>query len=207
MLGVALIGGPIVFMLSRFTAAYQASNNMHPTIVQGDRIILRNDPSQVRRGDIVTYDPDEWGLQGPRLGRVVAVGGDRISYAMGNEALTLNGEPLDEPYVNGAPGDGAVAFDVTVPENRVFILGDNRGNSADSRFQQSSGNGTLPVSAVTGVQEDRESPTAVGLGLTVFAGMCFVPLGMGLGIAALVVRRRKPVPAGPVWGAVHLDQP
>ncbi|MFD3675515.1 signal peptidase I [Streptomyces sp. NPDC058613] len=206
-LGVVLIGGPIAVMLSRFTATHQASDNMLPTLVIGDLIVLRKDPSEVRRGDVVTYDPGTWGLEGPFLGRVVAVGGDRISYATGDEALTLNGQPLDEPYVKDAPGDGGMAFDVAVPRGRVFILGDNRGNSADSRFHSDGDGGTLPVSAVTGVEEDQEGPEQLALGAAMLAGMCLLPVGTGLGIAALVVRRRKPVPTGPVWGAVHIDRP
>lgn len=208
-LGVTLIGGPIVFMLSRFTAAHAFSDNMRPTIVRGDLVVLRKDASGVRRGDVVTYDPSGWGLTGPFLGRVVAVGGDRISYTSGDEAVTLNGRPLDEPYVlDGAPGAGGVPFDVVVPQGRVFILGDHRGNSADSRFHPDSNKGTVPVSALTGVQEDQEGPLSLGLGLGVFAGVCLLPVGIGLGIAALVVRRRRPVPqVQPVWGATSVEPP
>ncbi|MEW1636055.1 signal peptidase I [Streptomyces sp. NPDC093801] len=200
-LGVVLIAGPIAFMLNRFTASHQSGENMRPTYAPGDLVVLRKDTSGVRRGDVVLYDPAEWGLKGPFLGRVVAVGGDRISYASGDKTLTLNGRPLDEPYVQDAPGDGGVPFDVAVPQGRFFVLGDNRGNSADSRFHPEAGQGTLPVAAVTGVEEDQDAPAAVGLGLAMSAGVLLLPVGVGLGIAALVARRRGPVAAGPVHGA------
>ncbi|MFF4580040.1 signal peptidase I [Streptomyces sp. NPDC001389] len=200
-LGVLLIAAPIVFMLSRFTAAHQSGESMRPTYARGDLVVLRKDTFGFRRGDVVLYDPAEWGSKGPFLGRVVAVGGDRISYALGDKTLTLNGRPLDEPYVKDAPGDGGVPFDVAVPQGRFFVLGDNRGNAADSRFHPEAAQGTLTVAAVTGVEEDQDGPTAVGLGLAMSAGVLLLPVGLGLGIAALVARRRKPVPAGPDHGA------
>lgn len=207
-LGVALLAGPIAVTLTWFTASRAAGENMLPTLAPGDLVVVRTDPPEVRRGDLVLYDPAEWGLA-DRLffGRVVAVEGDRISYEKGDTTLTLNGQPLDEPYVRGgAPGAGGVDFDVTVEPGRVFILGDNRGNSADSRFHPGSHHGTLPVSAVTGVESDQESVLAVTLGLAMTAGLLLLPVGGGLGIASLVARRRhKPVPAGPVWGSVHVE--
>ncbi|MFI8504284.1 signal peptidase I [Streptomyces sp. NPDC085524] len=212
-LGVVLIAGPIAFMVTQFTGVRTASNNMRPTVNPGELIVLKSDPSEVRRGDVVSYDPGGWGLSGPFLGRVVAVGGDHIAYANGDATLTLNGQPLDEPYVlNGAPGAGGVSFAVSVPQGRVFVLGDNRVDSADSRFHPDSNQGTLPVSAVIGVETTDDEVLGGGvwvviLGLAPLAGVCVLLVGIGLGIAALVVRRRKPVPAGPVWGAVHVDEP
>lgn len=106
-LGIALIAGPMVFMVSRFVPVQVGSGNMLPTMAHEDILVLEKRPSEVRRGDVVAYDPSEWGLTGPFIGRVVAVGGDHIAYAQGDPTLTLNGQPLNESYVqDGDPGRG-----------------------------------------------------------------------------------------------------
>ncbi|MFB8399481.1 signal peptidase I [Streptomyces yangpuensis] len=210
-LGVTLAAGPLAYMFARFAPVKQFSENMLPTIPVGSALAVEKDHGEVRHGDVVTYDPAEWGFDGPFVGRVVALGGDHIAYAAGDRALTLNGKPLDEPYVrDGDPGAGGVSFAVSVPHGRMFVLGDNRGNSADSRFHGSHHQGTLPVSAVTGVDSGmhEESPLMVVLGLLMLAGVCLLPASVGLGIASLVARRRRPVEVhGPVWGATRVDAP
>ncbi|MFF4427450.1 signal peptidase I [Streptomyces sp. NPDC001549] len=207
-LGVTLIGGPIALMVSQFNGHRYEGGAMLPTLPHGELLLVKRDPPEVRRGDIVTYDTAEWQMPGPFVGRVVAVGGDHIAYAEGDKTLALNGQPLDEPYVrDGAPGAPGLSFAVSVPQGRVFILGDNRGNSADARYHSESQQGTLPVSAVTGVRIAEDNALMGTLGLAMTAGTLALPAGIGLGIAALVARRRKPVPAGPVWGAVHVDEP
>ncbi|MFD6112831.1 signal peptidase I [Streptomyces yangpuensis] len=210
-LGVTLAAGPLAYMFARFAPVKQFSENMLPTIPVGSALAMEKDHGEVRHGDVITYDPAEWGFDGPFVGRVVALGGDHIAYAAGDRALTLNGKPLDEPYVrDGDPGAGGVSFAVSVPHGRMFVLGDNRGNSADSRFHGSHHQGTLPVSAVTGVDSGmhEESPLMVVLGLLMLAGVCLLPASVGLGIASLVARRRRPVEVhGPVWGATRVDAP
>lgn len=63
------------------------------------------------------------------------------------------------------------------------------------------------MSAVTGIEQPQRTLAYVAPGLAVLTGLFLLPVGIGLGIAALVARRRKPVPAGPVWGVVHVEQP
>lgn len=83
--------------------------------------------------------------------RVIGVGGDRILCCDAQKRLTVNGIAIDEPYI--FPGDVASDsdFDVTVPEGFIWVMGDHRGASADSRFHTDDANkGFVPLDAVTG---------------------------------------------------------
>lgn len=124
------------------------SGSMEPTIEIGDRVLANrfiyrfNEPG---RGDIVVFEPWQAG-QADLIKRVIAVGGETI--AMGGDGrFTINGNPIDEPYLTPAnrrtqPGR---FLPMRVPAGSVFVMGDNRNNSGDSRF-----NGSVPVSRILG---------------------------------------------------------
>ena len=82
--------------------------------------------------------------------RVVGVAGDHVQCCDAQGRLLINGKPLDEPYLY--PGDvpSAVAFDAVVPEGKLWVMGDNRGNSRDSRYHLEVNSGGVPVDNVVG---------------------------------------------------------
>ena len=83
--------------------------------------------------------------------RVIGIPGDRVKCCDKQGRITVNGVPLDETYV--FPGDkpSEQQFDVVVPEDRVWVMGDHRGASSDSRYHLGDpGGGTIPIDHVVG---------------------------------------------------------
>ncbi|MFI8002748.1 signal peptidase I [Streptomyces sp. NPDC086010] len=136
------------------------TDSMTPTVNAGDRVLAeRVDGTDVRRGDVVVFTDSAWG-DVPMVKRVVGVGGDTIACCGDDGRLTVNGKPIDEPYLRaagassfaGADGKApasAQKFTADVPEGQLFLLGDERSTSMDSRVHlEDPGHGSVPRSAV-----------------------------------------------------------
>ncbi|MFJ7060330.1 signal peptidase I [Streptomyces microflavus] len=157
------------------------SGSMEPTLRVGDRVLVNKLAyrfgSGPERGDVVVFDgtgsfvreaPDEnpvaalargaassLGLAGPAdtdfVKRVVGVGGDRVVCCDARGRLQVNGVPADETYLH--PGDTAsgAPFDIVVPRGTLWMMGDHRSRSSDSRDHLGSpGGGMVPVERVIG---------------------------------------------------------
>jgi signal peptidase I len=83
--------------------------------------------------------------------RVIGVAGDKIICCDKGGGLTINGKKTNEPYIFAGNKPSELKFNVTVPEGKIWVMGDHRGASADSRYHQDDvNNGMVPVSKVTG---------------------------------------------------------
>ena len=83
--------------------------------------------------------------------RVIGVAGDKIICCDKAGGLTINGKKTNEPYIFAGNKPSELDFNVTVPEGKIWVMGDHRGASADSRYHQDDvNNGMVPVSKITG---------------------------------------------------------
>ena len=136
--------------------------------------------NNIKRGDVVVFrDPDNWlpaadmetapfviakakaalvavgVLPNPAkqylVKRVVGVEGDRVICCTTTGQITVNGQEMIEPYIFAGNVPSDMNFDVTVPKGKLWVMGDHRGASADSRFHQDDINkGFVPLNRVTG---------------------------------------------------------
>jgi signal peptidase I len=134
----------------------------------------------IKRGDVVVFrDPDNW-LPEPYVGdqnefiakikdgfvavgvlpnpakqylvkRVIGVAGDKVECCSKDKKLMIHGIEIAEPYIFAGNTASDTNFNVTVPAGKVWVMGDHRGASADSRFHQDDiNNGMVPTSKITG---------------------------------------------------------
>jgi signal peptidase I len=137
---VVIIGGAflVAFVVKTFLiqAFFIPSGSMLPTLHEEDRVLVNKlsyDLHDVHRGDLVVFERPENEAAGQikdLIKRVVGLPGERIESRDG--AVYIDGDLLEEPYL----ADGAETTGLepqTVPEGHVFVMGDNRGDSMDSR--------------------------------------------------------------------------
>jgi signal peptidase I len=83
--------------------------------------------------------------------RVIGVAGDRVICCSKSGKLTINGKQATEPYIFAGNKVSEMDFNITVPEDKIWVMGDHRSASADSRYHQDEvNNGFVPVSRITG---------------------------------------------------------
>lgn len=109
--------------------AYVVGDSMQNTFHNNDFVFIWKLGYQPQRGDVVIPNSKN-ALQENLIKRVIAVGGDHI--VVSNGTVTLNGKKLTEGYIKEQQWNGA-NVDLTIPQGQVFLMGDNRNNSADSR--------------------------------------------------------------------------
>ncbi len=162
---VAIVVSIVVrtFLIQTF---YIPSGSMEHTLDVNDRVLVNKivyDFRDPRRGEIVVFEaPQPWREFSPEkdyIKRVIGTPGDRLVCCDSAGRITVNGDALDEPYLfrDGA-GNADVPsrdqFAITVPEGRLWVLGDHRSASADSRQHYiRTGDvqvATVPVDAVVG---------------------------------------------------------
>lgn len=147
------------------------SGSMENTIMPNDRVIttkLSPNPIALQRGDIVVFkDPAHWLANEQStfssdhlIKRLIGLPGDVIECAGNGAPITINGVAIDESsYIKPGTEPSAFPFKATVTAGHIFVMGDNRSNSADSRYHTNDGDhGLVPIEDVVGVAFARYWP-------------------------------------------------
>ncbi len=137
--------------------------SMEPTLIDSDKVLITDLFYTPHNGDIVIISHGEE-YPKPLVKRVIATAGQELKLDYENNAVYVDGQKLDEPYIQGTTVRGDVAeeeLNGVVPEGKVFVMGDNRSISLDSRYKQI---GFIDESYIIGKAQLDVIPHAYGTG-------------------------------------------
>ena len=127
----------LILILLFFKHSPVVGSSMYPTLNEGDVLIVSTFNYTPKPGDIIVCQSESYGLDTPLVKRVIAAEGQTVTIDYESWTVTVDGVKLDEDYVNKTldPMNPSNFLDTTftVPENHIFVMGDNRNASTDSR--------------------------------------------------------------------------
>jgi len=133
---VYLLGSILLVLLLVFRVVVVSGSSMNPTLIDGDYLLLLSSPlyNSPKYGDIIVASKDSFENGEPIIKRVIAVEGQTVDIDFATGTVYVDGAALEEDYISGATtSDEGMKFPLVVEEGCVFVLGDNRGISWDSR--------------------------------------------------------------------------
>jgi len=130
----------VIFLLTFVgrTMAVQMQS-MAPTLLDGDRMIVRSILYTPQRGDVIIFAQQNFQNGAALVKRIIGLAGDVVHFDTEAGVVYVNGVALDEPYTSGptnTAGDIPYPHTFVVPEGYVFVIGDNRNGSRDSRHNE-----------------------------------------------------------------------
>lgn len=134
---VATLESAVIILILLFSLVLRPAavigDSMLPSFSGGDRVACIHSFSGYERGDVIIIS-HATRMDESIIKRVIAVGGDTVDIDFYKGTVSVNGQVLDEPYVNTSTNlSYDMTFPVTVPDGKLFVLGDNRNDSLDSR--------------------------------------------------------------------------
>jgi signal peptidase I len=154
-IGLAVMIGGFALIAVQYRPYAVPTGSMEPTVMAGQTVVAKRvSGNDIGRGDIVVFKDSDWGNVA-MVKRVIGVGGDQVKCCDAQDRVTVNGTPIEETYLDQNPTVGRVGpadqqFSAVVPAGRLWLMGDNRAISEDSRVHLDQLGGTVPASAVLG---------------------------------------------------------